>query len=271
MIIQNLSISNELFVNDVLNPKFFGVTSTPSESKTVTVTPPPIVQRLTVTPPSIMQDGVVVNFPPYTQDVTFQPPPVQVTIPSVGGSLSNTFESVGVINPGGQIRLCALVRPNVVAAARHYNNPPYASYAGMTVVFGNGELAKITGVIFTRDDFECYKLDRSITSVRPASIAPLEPNAYSNREIIMFGLADLRRPVAGKTNLKYAFGNGVGWVGTVSNKSTAPVVVQPGDSGSPVFITANGVVQYFGSLASVNLTETKVNLACPHSAEIAAL
>lgn len=271
MIIQSLSASNELFVNGVLNPNFFGVTSTPSESKTVTVTPAPIVQRVTVTPPSIVQDGVTVNFPPYSQDVTFQPPPVQVTIPSVGGDLKNIYQSVGVINPGGQIRLCALVRPNVIAAARHYNNSPYAPYIGMTVVFTSGEQAKITGVVFTRDDFECYQIDKNITGVQPASIAPLEPNAYSGREIIVFGLADQKRPVAGKTILKYAFGTSSSWVGTMSNKSTAPVMVQPGDSGSPVFIVANAVVQYFGSLGSINLSETKVNLACPHVAEIGAL
>jgi hypothetical protein len=271
MIIQNLSASNELFVNGALNPSFFGVTSTPSASKTVPVTPPPITQRVTVTPPSVVQDGVTVNFPPYSQDVTLQPPPVQITIPSVGGDLRNTFESVGLINPGGQFRLCALVRPNVIAAARHYNNAPYTPYIGMTVAFISGETAKITGVVLTRDDFECYRLDKNITGVQPASIAPLEPNFYSGREIIMFGLADQKRPVAGKTTLKYAFGTSSSWVGTTSNKASAPIMVQPGDSGSPVFIVANGVVQYFGSLGSVNLSETKINLACPHAAEIGAL
>ncbi len=271
MIIQTLSASNELFVNGALNPKFFGVTSAPSQSKTVMVTPPPIVQRVTVTPPSVVQDGFTVNFPPYSQDITIQPPPIQVTIPSVGGDLSNTFQSVGVINPGGQIRLCALVRPNIIAAAHHYNNPPFAPYIGMMVSFGNGEQAKIVEVALTRDDFECYRLDRAITSIQPASVAPLEPNAYTNREIIMFGLADQSRPVAGKSSLKYAFGNGATWLGTVSNKTSAPIIVQPGDSGSPVFITVNSVVQYFGSIGSVNLSETKVNLGCPHAADIAAL
>ncbi len=271
MIIQNLSLANELYVNGALNPKFFGVTSTPSESKTVTVTPAPVTTKVTVTPASIVQDGVTVNFPPYTQEVTFQPPAVNVVIPSTGGSLSNVFESVGVTSGNGQFRLVALVRPNVVAGARHYNNAPFSPYIGLIVTFANGEQAKIVDVVFTRDDFECYRLDRNITGIRPAPIAPLEPNAYTNREIVMFGLADKSRPVAGKTAIKYAFGSGVGWVATVGNKSTSPVVVQAGDSGSPVFITANGAVQYLGSLGSISLTETKVNMACPHLAEISAL
>ncbi len=271
MIIQNLSLANELYVNGALNPKFFGVTSTPSESKTVTVTPAPVTTKVTVTPASIVQDGVTVNFPPYTQEVTFQPPAVNVVIPSTGGSLSNVFESVGVTSGNGQFRLVALVRPNVVAGARHYNNPPFAPYIGLVVTFANGEQAKIVDVAFTRDDFECYRLDRNITGVRPAVIASLEANAYSGREIIMFGLAEKTRPVAGKTFLKYAFGGAVSWVGTVANKSTSPCFVQAGDSGSPVFIVSGGVVKYFGSLGSISLTETKVNIACPHSAEIGAL
>ncbi len=141
----------------------------------------------------------------------------------------------------------------------------------MTVAFGQGEFATITRVVSTHDDFECYQLDRNITSVRPAPIAPLEANNYTNREVIIFGLGDLKRVIAGKTAMKYAFASGSGWVGTVSNKATQPVVVQRGDSGSPVFIVSGGVVQYFGSLQSVNLTETKINIASPHAAEIAAL
>ncbi len=271
MITQPASAANELFVNGALNPNFFGVTSTPGESKTVSVKPAPITQKVTVTPLSVVQDGVTVNFPPYTIDVVIQAPAQDVTIPSVGGGLKNVYESVGVINPAGQIRLCALVRPNVIAAARHYNNPPYGSYLGMQVAFGQGEIANIVRVIFTRDDFECYQLDRNITSVQPAHVAPLEPNAYVNREIIVFGLGALRRVIAGKTVLKFAFGSLTSWVGTISNKTNQPVVIQPGDSGSPVFIVANSVVQYFGSISTINLTETKVNIASPWVAEIAAL
>lgn len=271
MIILNSSLANELFANGGLNPNFFGVTSTPGESKTVIVKPDPIKQTVTVTPPSVVQDGVTVNFPPYTTEVTLQPPSKEIVIPSVGGGLKNIYESVGVINPAGQIRLCALVRPNVIAAARHYNNAPFESYIGMHVAFGQGEIATITRVVLTHDDFECYQLDRNITSVQPAHIAPLEPNAYTNREIIVFGLADARRVVAAKTALKFAFGSGTGWVGTASNKTNQPLAVQKGDSGSPVFIVANGVVQYFGSLASINLTDLRVNMAPPHAAEIAAL
>ncbi len=271
MIILNKTVANDLFADGVLNPKFFGVTSTPSQSKIVTVKPAAVVQRVTVTPTPIIQDGVEVKFPPYSQDVTLQAPSIDVTIPSVGGDLKNTFESVGVINPGGQLRLCALVRPNIIAAARHYNNAPFQSYIGMTVSFGPGELAKIMRVIYTQDDFECYQLDRNITSVQPASIAPLEPLAYTQREVIVFGLANLNTPVAAKTFLKYAFGNGPSWVATASNKPTQPLVVERGDSGSPVFIVANGVVRYFGSLAAVTLTEIKINMAPPHAEDIAHL
>ncbi len=272
MIIQNASIANELLLPDgSLNPKFFGVTTPASQTKTVSVKPAPVTARVQVTPTPVIQDGITVNFPPYTTDVVVQAPAIDVSVPTVGGDLKNVFESVGVIHGNGQVRLCALVRPDVIAAAHHYNNPPYASYIGQTVRFTTGEEAKIVSVIFTQDDFECYRLDKAIATVQPASIAPLEPNAYTNREVIMFGLADKVRPVAGKTALKYAFGNGSFWIGTASNKAGQPVNVQSGDSGSPVFITANGAIQYFGSLASINLTETKINMACPYAAEISAL
>lgn len=271
MTILNATIANELLVNGALNPKFFGVTSTPSQSTVVSVKPDPITTKVTVTPPPVVRDGFTVTFPPYATDVVVQAPPVDILVPSVGGDLKNTFESVGVISVNGQQRLCALVRPHVIAAARHYNNPPFASYIGGIVRFTTGELASIVGVALTRDDFECYYLDRPIATVQPAAIAPLEPNLYTAREIIMFGLGDKVRPIAGRTALKYAFGNGPTWMATASNKVSQPLNVQSGDSGSPVFITANGVVQYFGSIASINLTETKINMACPHSAEIAAL
>ncbi len=269
MIIQNSSAANELLVNGAINPNFFGVTSTPSQSKTVTVTPAPVVQRVTVTPPSVVQDGVLVDFPPYTEEIVIQPPSRQVSIPSVGGDLKNTFESVGVINPGGQIRLCALIRPNVIAAAHHYNNPPYQSYIGMMVVFGQQQ-AKIARVIFTADDFECYQLDSAIATVQPAPIAPVIGD-YVGREIIVFGLAGAARPVAGKTSLKYAFINSTSGVGTVNNRAGQPVVVERGDSGSPVFMVANNVVHYLGSLAAMNLTQFQVNIASPHVSAIQSL
>ncbi len=269
MIIQNLSTANELFVNGSLNPNFFGVSSLPSQTKTVTVTPAPIVTQVRVTPPSVIQDGVTVNFPPYTENVTVQPPSVQVTIPSVGGDLRNTFESVGVINPGGQIRLCALVRPNVIAAARHYNNAPYQSYIGMMVVFGT-QKSTIKAVVFTADDFECYSLDDPIDTVQPAPIAPIVGD-YAGREIIVFGLASASRPVAGKTSLKYAFIGAAGGVATAGNRSGSSVVVERGDSGSPVFMVVDNVVQYLGSMAAVNLTQFQVNMASPHAAKIRSL
>jgi len=211
----------------------------------------------------------MVTFPSFTTDVYVQPPPIEVMVPS-GNTLVNSYESVGIINPGGQIRLCALVRPNVIAAAHHYNNAPFAPYIGLKVAFG-GEVAVITKVIFTKDDFECYQLDRNILSVKPAAIAALESaDRYVSREVITFGLGNLTRPIAGKTLLKYAFASGAGWLATASNKSTAPVVVQAGDSGSPVFISVNGAIKYFGSMASVNLTEIKINMAPPWVADIAA-
>lgn len=270
MLIQNGSISNELFVNGALNPKFFGVTSLPSQSRIITVTPPPVI----VSPPDQIVEGIVVKFPSYPS----QPPAIEVVVPSVGGDLKNTFESVGIINPGGQIRLCALVRPNVIAAAHHYNETflngqptGWRPYIGMTVAFG-AQTAIIRNVVFTADDFECYQLDRSITSVQPAPIAALESaSAYVNREITVFGLLALTRPVAAKTNLKYAFGNGLIWTGTASNKTNQPLTIQAGDSGSPVFIVSNGAVAYFGSLAAVNPTNIIVNIASSHATEIAAL
>lgn len=272
MIILNESPANELFANGALNPAFFGVTSLPSQSKTVTVTPAPVKTIVTVTPPSIVQDGVTINFPPYNQEVTLQAPDLQVQIPSVGGGLRNTFESVGIINPGGQIRLCALVRPNVIAAAHHYNNAPFQSYIGMQVAFGQGEFATITGVVLTRDDFECYSLDRNITSVQPAAIAPLEQSpAYTDREVIIFGLLGLKKVVAGRTRLKYSFGNGAIWTAQASNKANQPVVVEKGDSGSPVFISAGGSIRYFGSLATVNPTIININVAAAYAADIASL
>jgi hypothetical protein len=72
----------------------------------------------------------------------------------------------------------------------------------MTVAFFgvNGiESAVISGVILTRDDFECYRLDRAITGVQPAEIAPLEPDSYINRSFVVFGLANASKPVAAMT------------------------------------------------------------------------
>lgn len=272
MLIQNESSTNELFANGALNPAFFGVTALPSQSKTVAVTPAPVKTTVTVTPPPVVQDGITVTFPPYQQEITLQPPSINVQIPSTGGGLKNTFESVGVINPSGQIRLCALVRPNVIAAAHHYNNAPFQSYIGMQVIFGNGETATITDVVLTRDDFECYSLDRNITSVQPAAIAPLEPSPnYTDREVIIFGLLGLKKAAAGRTRLKYAFGNGAIWSAQASNKINQPVVVEKGDSGSPVFITVAGAVRYFGSLASVNPSLITINVAAAYAADISSL
>jgi hypothetical protein len=275
MNILNESTANEPLINGTTpNPKFFGSVATTGAPTTVTVTPDPIKQVVTVTPPSIVKDGVTVTFPPYAQEVTLQPPAVQVTIPGTAGAVKNVYDSVGVINFGGQVRLCALVRPNVIAAAHHYNNSPYAPYIGMTVAFFgvNGiESAVISGVILTRDDFECYRLDRAITGVQPAEIAPLEPDSYIGRSFVVFGLANASKPVAAMTTMKYAFAQGAGWIATCSNKLSMPAVVERGDSGSPAFLVIDGRPRYFGSLASINLTTFQVNMAPPHAKDILSL
>lgn len=273
MNILNESLANEPFVGTAINPKFFGAFTTPGTETLITVTPPPIKQTVTVTPDPITQDGVTVTFPPYTQDVTLQPPARQVPVPGTGSVLKNRFESVGIINPSGQIRLCALVRPNVIAAAHHYNNTPYQPYIGMDVIFigSSGiQVAKITRVAITHGDFECYYLDRVIDTVKPTKIAPIVGD-YANKQILAFGLANLTKTVVGQTYMKYAFQQGDTWVGTVSNKQSMPVVVERGDSGSPVFLSVDGESQYLGSMAAINLTQFQVNIAGLHIDEINSL
>lgn len=277
MIVANFSLLNlPLLDNKAINPAFFGTTVIHGEGgKTFWVNPAAVMQTVTVQPFPVVQDGLVVEFPPYTELISVQPPAKQVTIPGATDSLKSSYESVGVINPTGQIRLCALVRPDVIAAARHYNNAPYQPYVGMEVRFVGSlgtEVAKIERVIFTRDDFECYKLDRKIQVVAPAAIAPVESSiSYAGRAVICFGLSDLTKPVATYTPLKYAFPNGAGWVATGTNRAGSAAVIERGDSGSPVFIISGGAPKYFGSFAAMNLTTFTVNMACPWVAEINSL
>lgn len=279
MRLSSSSSSNEPLAGlDSINPQFFGAITetTQTDTQSFWVSPQPISRSVTVTPAPVVQNGVVVDFPPYTEEVWIQPPAKEVVI-HIGGTslLKNSFESVGVIQ-GGHLRLCALVRPNVIAAARHYNVAPFASYIGMTVKFvgsAGTETAKITRVAFTKDDFECYYLDKDISAVSPAVIAPLEtPSFYSGREVVLFGLASLAKPIAGKTKTNYAFGQQSGaWTATGSNRVGSPVIIEKGDSGAPAFLIANGSPRYLGSMAAMNLSAWTVNLASPHAAAISAL
>ncbi len=282
MIIQNQTLANEPNSGDALNPQFFGaITEHGGGSKTIWVTPDPVEKLVTYQPPSVIREGVWIDFPPYTESVLLEAPAKEVIIPGTGSIVRNAYESVGIINQGGQIRLCALVRPNVVAVAAHYDNNQYpgggnwASYAGMSVHFigsAAAQSAKLVKAAFVAEDFLCYYLDQVITVVAPAVIAPPEPDsAYVGRSVVIFGLSGLTKAVAGTTALKYSFANGGTRTAQASNKSNSPVQVQAGDSGSPCFILVGGVPRYFGSLASINLSLIQINVASPHIAAIAAL
>jgi hypothetical protein len=276
MILLNLTAANEPFLAQAPNPNFFGATiQQGAGGQSFWVTPPLIREIVTVQPPSIIQNGVQVDFPPYSDVVELQPPAKQVFLPGSADVVKNAYESVGIINEGGQIRLCALVRPNVIAAARHYNNPPFAPYIGLAVRFigANGtQTAKIVKVVFTADDFECYQLDQAITVVKPAVVAPVEPDTnYVGRACTMFGLSSLVKPIAGIAPIKFSFSSGTSRTAQVSNKTNSPVQIQPGDSGSPCFIIVDGLPRYFGSLAAVNLTVTQINVASPWIPQINAL
>jgi hypothetical protein len=282
MLIANQSPANEPFSGDALNPAFFGATTEHGAgTKTIWVTPDPVERFVTYQPPSVMREGVRIDFPPYTESILLEPPAKEVIVPGGGSIVRNVYESVGIINQGGQIRLCALVRPNVVAVAAHYDNSLYegggnwSSYAGMSVRFigsAASQSAKLTKPAFKAGDFLCYYLDTNITVVAPAVIAPLEPDsAYVGRSVVIFGLSGLTKAAAGTTILKYSFVNGGARTAQASNKPNAPVQIQAGDSGGPCYIFVNGVPRYFGSIATINLTIIQINVASPHIAAIASL
>jgi hypothetical protein len=281
MLIANQSSANEPNAGDALNPAFFGtVTEHGGGTKTIWVTPDPVEKLVTYQPPSVIREGVRIDFPPYTESVLLEAPAKEVIIPGSGSIVRNAYESVGIINLGGQIRLCALVRPNVVAVAAHYDNAIYngggnwASYAGMPVHFigsAGSQTAKMVKAAFVAADFLCYYLDQAITVVAPAAIAPPEPDsAYVGRSVVIFGLSGLTKAVAGTTALKYYFQNPP-WLAQASNKTNAPLQIEPGDSGGPCYITSNGTGRYFGSMGSKNPTLININAATNWAKEIAAL
>ena len=269
MLITNNVPANQLATADgFLCSGFFGLATSPGTGvKQVVVHPPPVTVK--TTPPSQVVEGVTVNFPPF--ETTVQPPDITIDVPISAPTLSNQFQSVGLVMDVVP-RLVCLVRPNVVAGARHYNPPMFSrGYVGKTVRFfaGDGtiEQAIITKVAANRGDLEFYYLDHNIGVVKPASLSNIGPS-LAGVALTTFGLVGPRSnpgaltAQAGRSLAKYAFANQDGTItATMGNKVGSPSVMEAGDSGSPsFFITTTGQALFIGTTSTIDLSQWQLNV-----------
>lgn len=305
MQIASYSSTNQPFANNGINSSFFGATvsaggagstevitvSSPPVVQQFTVQPPPYTTTVSVQPPSITQviDGVptVIDFPPIQQQIVVTPPPIvtsvtvtppsqQKTIVTPGGSatVKNAYESVGIVD-GAPPKLVALVRPNVVAGAKHYALVP-----GNKVTFysSNGPVSStVKGVAGTYGDLELYYLNDSISGVQPVAIPTFAISAFTGRPIVTFGLVGSRSgpynwtPAAVAMKIARVTASSGVWTATCTNP-TLQSFLEPGDSGGPNFFTdtTTSILYYLGSTHEISSTFT-VNVACPWASQINSL
>jgi hypothetical protein len=271
MVISGYSQANALVLNSVSNPAFgYLQAGAQPTSQDVVFQPDPIQVPITVQVPSITQDGVTVDFPPFTQIITVTPPPVTRSVPILGVSI-NPYECVGVIqtNP---IRLCALIKPTLIALANHYPASP-----GEAVIFygKNGVVtATIKELAATFGDLDIWRLQTPVTDITPARLASdMQIAAYISQPIVSFGLVGSRNitpynwiPVATDGRILRAI-RGTGGVMTCTCMLLNNSMTEPGDSGSPNFFMWNSVPFYLGADRKMGST-FEVNMVHPWIAQL---
>lgn len=191
---------------------------------------------------------------PLSVITTARIPSGQVSLPFVGRVATDPY------------RLCTLVRPDLVALAKHYT-PPNGSK--ITFFSPNGpEFTQISG-FKAFGDLLIARLTKPVESVEPVVCADLQTVKMGDpaADFLAVGLQDLEKIIASPIELKLVYADGK----LAKFRQNTVTKLEKGDSGAPILIKNGTEWALVGTNYSITATEAFNNLVGNYITEIASM
>lgn len=193
------------------------------------------------------------------------------TAQAISAPIPNPLSFIPVIQAYGGYppRLCALISPSLVILDVHY-----IPAKGTPIIFTLNDRTQVTAHIGDEHSRPGPDMVIMWLDTRPGSI-PCPIATYDEiqkaADLIVTGIAG-----AGSTNVP-SIVTGVRLsrilpsTGQFSFAQSSTCILEPGDSGSPVFVNASGVIKLAGTVYSIQPSQVIVHAVAPYAQQISAL